>query len=276
MSQTQIKIQRQAETADRHELYQRAVQCPEADIDFVDETFQTLRGRPAQSLREDFCGTAAICCEWVKRRSDNIATGIDIDEEVLDWGRDNNLSKLESEQTNRITLLQQNILDTHTEPCDLILAMNFSYWLLNQRDNLRNYFSQVLSMLKDDGIFFLYAYGGYDSFRNIKEERTIDEDEPGSFTYTWEQERYEPISGQLISHIHFNFPDGSRLDRAFSYHWRLWTLPEIQDLLMEAGFGKVTIYWQGWDEDGNPDGIFVPTQEADADAGWICYICAEK
>ena len=276
MSQTQIKIQRQAETADRHELYQRAVQCPEADIDFVDETFQTLRGRPAQSLREDFCGTAAICCEWVKRRSDNIATGIDIDEEVLDWGRDNNLSKLESEQTNRITLLQQNILDTHTEPCDLILAMNFSYWLLNQRDNLRNYFSQVLSMLKDDGIFFLDAYGGYDSFRNIKEERTIDEDEPGSFTYTWEQERYEPISGQLISHIHFNFPDGSRLDRAFSYHWRLWTLPEIQDLLMEAGFGKVTIYWQGWDEDGNPDGIFVPTQEADADAGWICYICAEK
>jgi len=32
------------------------------------------------------------------------------------------------------------------------------------------------------------------------------------------------------------------LDRAFSYYWRMWTLPELQELLQEAGFVKVTVY----------------------------------
>ena len=44
--------------ADRYVLYEKAVQCVEAEIDMVDETFQSLRGRTAQILREDFCGTA--------------------------------------------------------------------------------------------------------------------------------------------------------------------------------------------------------------------------
>ena len=31
-------------------------------------------------------------------------------------------------------------------------------------------------------------------------------------------------------------------------------VPEIRDLLEEAGFRNVTVYWQGWDEDGEADG----------------------
>jgi len=46
--------------------------------------------------------------------------------------------------------------------------------------------------------------------------------------------------------------------------------------LLEAGFSKVTVYWQGWDEDGEPNGEFHPAEDADADAGWICYLTAEK
>ena len=80
----------------------------------------------------------------------------------------------------------------------------------------------------------------------------------------------------MTSHIHFTFPDDSRMDKAFSYTWRLWTLPEVQDLLLEAGFKRVTVYWQGFDEDGEADGIFEPATEGDADAGWICYLSAEK
>ena len=147
---------------------------------------------------------------------------------------------------------------------DIIGAMNFSYWLFKDRAALRRYFARAREALVDDGILFLDAYGGYDSFRDIVEEREVED-----FTYVWEQEKYNPVTGHLISHIHFTFADGSRLDRAFSYDWRLWTLPEIIDLLREAGFGKVT-------GNGEPDGNFVPVEEGVADAGWICYLTAEK
>jgi hypothetical protein len=153
--------------------------------------------------------------------------------------------------------------------------MNFSYWLLKERAALLRYFRRVRRDLKDHGIFFLDAYGGYDSYRVITEERAI-EGEDGDFTYIWEQETYEPITGRLVCHIHFAFPDGSRMDRAFSYDWRLWSLPEIRGLLAEAGFRRVLCYWQGWDENGDPDGIFVPVEEGQPDAGWIAYLSAEK
>jgi hypothetical protein len=153
--------------------------------------------------------------------------------------------------------------------------MNFSYWLFTERAELRDYFAAVHRALAADGVFFLDAYGGYDAFREIIEERTV-EDDAGTFTYRWEQASYDPITGLMDCHIHFALPDGSALDRAFSYRWRLWTLPEIRELLAEAGFGRITVYWQGWTEDGEPDGLFEPAEHADADAGWICYLSAEK
>ena len=60
---------------DKHAFYQQAVQCVEAEIDFVTETFRQLRQRPAVSLREDFCGTAQTTCEWVKRGDDHQGRG---------------------------------------------------------------------------------------------------------------------------------------------------------------------------------------------------------
>ncbi len=263
-----------AAQADRHLLYEHSVQSADAEIEFVDDTYQALRGRRARLLREDFCGTANVCCEWVRRRKENRAIGVDIDAEVLDWGRAHNLGRLKKAERKRVTLLQADVLKAKTPPPDIVSAMNFSYWLFRERKQLRRYFRRVRESLADDGILFLDAYGGYDAFREIVEEREVDAE--GGFTYIWEQARFEPISNGLYCHIHFAFPDGSRLDRAFSYEWRLWTLPEIRELLAEAGFRKVTVYWQGWDADGEADGIFVPVEEADADAGWICYISAEK
>ena len=264
-----------AETADRHRLYELSVQCSEAEIDFVDATYKKLRKRRAKLLREDFCGTANVCCEWVRRRKQNRAIGVDLDPEVLEWGQEHQLGKLKPSQAQRIELLQKNVLTVRTEAPDVISAMNFSYWLFKERKQLKQYFRRVRSQLADDGIFFMDAYGGYDSFRDIEEERVI-EDGDTRFTYIWEQEKYDPISGTLICHIHFDFADDSRLERAFSYDWRLWTLPEIRELLDEAGFSKVTFYWQGFDAEGEADGIFKPVNEGEADAGWICYITAEK
>ncbi|MBL3528631.1 MAG: class I SAM-dependent methyltransferase [gamma proteobacterium endosymbiont of Lamellibrachia anaximandri] len=264
-----------AELADRHHLYELSVQCAESEIDFVDDAYKRLRGQRAKLLREDFCGTANVCSEWVSRRKTNRAIGVDLDKEVLDWGKAHQIGQLKASRAKRIELILDNVLTVQTEAPDIISAMNFSYWLFKERDQLQGYFKQVHKQLAEGGILFMDAYGGYDSFRDIVEEREI-EDGDSSFTYIWEQEKYDPISGTLICHIHFDFPDDSRLEKAFSYNWRLWTLPEIRELLDDAGFSKVTFYWQGFDEEGEADGIFEPVEEGEADAGWIAYITAEK
>ena len=262
--------------ADRHRLYELSVQNPSLEVTFIDRTYRRLRGRTARLLREDFCGTAAICREWVSRRRSNRAWGVDLDPEVIDWGRHHNLLALSEERQARLELLEQDVLTARTHPPDIVLALNFSYWLLCERAVLLRYFQRVRATMKDDGVFFLDAYGGYDSYRTLTEERRVQDPLHGDFHYVWEQAVYEPVTGRLLCHIHFRFDDGSSLERAFSYDWRLWTLPEIRELLAEAGFATVQVYWQGWDADGHPDGVFVPVESGAPDAGWIAYLTAEK
>ena len=265
-----------AETADIHVLYQLSVQNVVAEIDFVDETFETLRGRKATSLREDFCGTGATASEWVKRRDTNTAIGLDLDQPTLDWGMKHNIAPLTPDQQKRITLLNRDV----TKPgdasgVDIVLAMNFSYWILQRREQLRDYFRSVRDSLSDDGVFFLDFYGGYEAFQEMTEDREIDEPD-AQFTYVWDQHRYDPMSGRMQCYIHFKFLDGTQIKRAFSYEWRLWTLPEIRELLDEAGFSNVTVYWEGADEDGEGNGEFEPVTEGEADPSFICYIAAQK
>ena len=52
-----------ADQADIHELYEEAVQDVEMEVEFLQQTFQTLRGRTAYQFREDFCGTASASCQ---------------------------------------------------------------------------------------------------------------------------------------------------------------------------------------------------------------------
>jgi hypothetical protein len=261
----------QALQADRHYLYQESVQDTEAEIDFVEDTWNQLRERPAELLREDFCGTANTACEWVRRDSGHYSIGIDLDREVLEWGELNNLEQLDHDQRSRVLLLNEDVLTSSPEPADIVLAMNFSYYLFLTRREMLLYFRQVRAGLVDDGMFFLDAYGGYDAPREIEEERECD-----GFTYIWEQASFNPIDSTMTCHIHYRFPDKSRMDRAFSYFWRLWTLPEIRELLEEAGFRDVRVYWEGTDQKTNEgNGIFSPAETGDADPGWVCYVVAQ-
>ena len=259
-----------AEQADRHLLYEQSVQNVESEVEFIIDTYKALRGRPPESFREDFCGTAAAACEWIGQGEKQSAIGVDIDAEVLAWGRKNNIAKLQPEQQARLRLHHESVLDVVAEPVDVVGAFNFSYYLFKTRDELREYFRAARRGLKPDGIFFLDAFGGHEAFEEMKEKTKYD-----NFTYVWDQARYYPITGEMLCHIHFRFPDGSKLKKAFSYDWRLWTLPEIQELLAEAGFGRITVYWEGTDDDGEGDGEFTPDEKGEADAGWIVYITAE-
>jgi cyclopropane fatty-acyl-phospholipid synthase-like methyltransferase len=259
-----------AERADKHVLYEKSVQCVESEIDFIDETFRELRGRKARVLREDFCGTANTSCEWVRRRRRNRAIGVDLDADVLKWGRKHNVAKLK-DAASRITLVNENVVEVQTEPVDAVLAMNFSYWILMQRQLMRTYFQRVHDALTNDGIFFLDAFGGSDAYLEEKEKTKI-----GRFTYIWDQASFNPVNAECVCYIHFKFADGSKLRKAFSYTWRLWTVPEIREILEEAGFSRSTVYLQGTDDDGEGDGEFEPAERGDADAAWIAYIVAER
>ena len=159
-----------AELADKHICYEESVQCVESEIDFVDATFTKLRKRQATTLREDFCGTMNTSCEWIKRRATNTAISVDLDKEVLEWGEKNKVSKLSPEQAKRINIINDNVLTIKTKPVEIVLAMNFSYWLLKERQLTIEYFKSIYNALVEDGIFFLDAYGGYEAFQEMKKK----------------------------------------------------------------------------------------------------------
>lgn len=261
-----------AKTADRHDLYERSVQDTETEIDFVDKVWQERRGRHAVTIREDFCGTAQTSVEWVNRRDNNVAYGVDLDEEVVAWGARKTEKRLDESQMERLTVLLEDVRTVDVGKIDTVLAMNFSYFLFKTRDDLRAYFKKVHEHLVDDGIFILDAYGGSDSYTEMEEERDLD-----GFTYVWDQDHYNPITGDVVNKIHFRFPDGTEMTDAFIYEWRLWSLPEIKELLLEAGFSEATVYWEGTDEETEDgDGEFEPSDRGEACAGWIAYIVGEK
>jgi SAM-dependent methyltransferase len=285
-----------ARTADPYDLYQRSVQNVEHEVDFVDRVFLRLRGRRARSLREDFCGTGNTACEWVRRRRANVAVGLDLDPRPLAWGRAHNVARLTPDQQARVALVRGNVLSppplrglvasslrgspplprsvaASIRRFDLILAMNFSYWTFRTRALMLEYFTAARRALSRDGLFILDFFGGSDVLREMTESTRYGGQRTG-FTYIWDQARYDPITGDYRCHIHFRFPDGSRLRRAFSYHWRLWTLPELRDILADAGFRRAAVYTEGDDGKGGGNGVFREARHSPADRTIIAYIVA--
>ncbi|MDH3584161.1 MAG: class I SAM-dependent methyltransferase, partial [Phycisphaerae bacterium] len=77
-NRTKAKGKKRARTADRYRLYLDSVQSPDNEVHFFSRAFRKQFGRPPKLLREDFCGTAAICYEWVKGKKSRRAIGVDI------------------------------------------------------------------------------------------------------------------------------------------------------------------------------------------------------
>ena len=110
------------------------------------------------------------------------------------------------------------------------------------------------------------------------EEKEVDEGEGPDgkaikpFTYVWQHERFNPVTHDILCHIHFDFPDGSRIEKAFTYDWRLWTIPELHEVLAEAGFAGTDLYTHGWGKDGESDEIYRSRKRFDNEEGWLAYV----
>ena len=135
-----------------------------------------------------------------------------------------------------------------------------------------NLLSHASICYKKKGLFMLDAFGGYEAHQ-LLEERTKHKD----FTYVWDQSSFNPITHEIQCYIHFEFSDKTKKKRAFSYSWRLWMLPEIQECLKEAGFRYVDVYMQGWDNEKDEETErFYKVTKCDADPAWVAYLVARK
>ncbi|RKZ12334.1 class I SAM-dependent methyltransferase [bacterium] len=261
-----------ASKANIHDLYQRAVQDGPSDVDFLERVWHEVYGDRLDPVhfREDFCGTALLCAHWVTRSAERTAEGFDIDQPTLDWGVENNLVPI-GDAAARVNLQARDARESGDRPADILCAQNFSYQLFQQRRELADYFRKTRQNLSETGILVLDAFGGTEAVEELKEEREI---EDGGFNYVWEQKTYHPATNRLRCRIHFEFEDGSRIKNAFRYDWRLYSIPELRDILLEVGYREVRTYFEEFDEDGDGTGHFARDEKGEACEGWLAYIVA--
>ncbi len=263
-----------AATADKYQLYQWSVQSPDNDVAWFARVYKRRRGQQALHLREDFCGTGVLAATWVARGPQYTADGYDIDPEPIDWGLDHNVDPLGDDgERVHFYLDDARARSQPRRKPDIRAALNFSYWIFQERTELLDYFRKAYRDLNADGLFVLDTYGGPEAYHELEEAREIEQ----GFTYVWEQASYQPVTGNYRTYIHFRFPDGSEMKRAFRYNWRLWTLPELCDLLTEAGFSQVETYWEGTAENGTDgNGVYRRSPKGENCLAWVTYVMAWK
>jgi hypothetical protein len=264
------RAQSQAEQVDLYDLYEAAVQDPEGDVALLQRMYRTYYDRDPHLLREDFCGTAALCCAWVKVDAANRAYGIDIDRHPLSWARVKSFPKLGPELSSRVTLLEGDVREVKHEAVDVTVGFNFSYFIFSERADLLAYFRHAYESLSPRGMFVVDLYGGADSQRTMTETR-----DHVDFDYVWDQDLFDPINNRAVNYIHFEFSDGSRIERAFHYDWRLWSIPEVRDALHEVGFSRTETYWERTDRKSNEGtGVYYRAKRAPDDPAWVAYVAA--
>jgi SAM-dependent methyltransferase len=220
---------------DRHDLYERCVQTP-ADLVPI---LRAIHGGEPGVLGEDFCGTAAVSAEWVRRVKGGRAIAVDHDASVL----------ARAPRRPGIEIVAGDVV-RDTSPglhdADVVYAGNFSIGEWHTRAALLAYLRHVRSRLGAGGVFVCDLYGGETAFLL----GTVEREHPGpagrSIRYTWEQREADPLTGMVVNVVHFTVLRGEDVEQelhdAFVYRWRLWGVPELRDAMVEAGFVSTAVY----------------------------------
>ena len=260
---------------DKYEYYRRAVQSPDVDVRFLRDTYRELKGTEPTDLREDFCGTFAISCEWAKLSPKYRAFGVDLDDEPILYGLSHNLSKLAKPVRDRVKIQQANVLNPGLPKVDLIAAMNFSHYIFKDRAVMKSYFHNAHSTLNVGGLFVVDCFGGPSCQKPSREET----DHKG-FSYVWEQVSFDPVTSEALFHIHFKVKDGKgkvrRHNNQFTYDWRMWSILELREMMMETGFRKTHVFWEGTSRNGDGNGIFTRVEKGEECEAWVAYVVGEK
>ncbi len=253
---------------DKYYYYHTSVQSPKIDVKFFNKAYKDIRNQEAKVLREDFCGTFSISCEWVKLSPNKKAIGIDLDLEPIEYGKTNYLSALNPEQQEKVLVLNKDVMIGSNPQADIVSASNFSYYIFKKRDKLREYFKAAYKGLKENGIFIVDCFGGTATTEPVEEETEHDE----GFSYFWDQDSFDPVSNFAQFYIHFQRNGETKREKVFSYDWRMWSIPEIRETMLEAGFKDTAVMWEGTDKNGDGNGKFIRVTQGEHCESWIAYI----
>lgn len=218
------------------ELYERTVQAPRRTA----ELLRALHGGDPRVLGEDFAGSAALSRAWVELVPDGRAYAVDLDAASLARGAHRRVAA--------------HVLDVRSAevarlgPCDIVHAGNFSLGELHERAELVGWASAARARLARGGIVAADTYAGESAWRIGALERRRMKADGSEIRWLWEQRSADPRTAEVVNAISFRvLRDGEvvlDLPDAFVYRWRLWSIPELVDVLREAGFADVAVRTQ--------------------------------
>lgn len=268
---------------DRFDCYELCVQSPRHIVAML----TAIHGNEPLLLREDFCGTAAVARRWVTEAPDRRALAIDLDHEIVTKAR-SLAAMTDARHAEQIVLhaadciAASSSLQPPEAPADIIFAGNFSIGYIDDRAALVRYLRASKARLDrgnggfGGGIFCCDLYGGASAFKLGGIERRHPSRGREIIRYAWQHESADPRTAMVTNSISFRIEvDGDivqELPRAFVYHWRLWSLRELSDAMIEAGFQDVQIYKDLNIAPGEPAMPVLSAAELGED--WIVLIAA--
>jgi hypothetical protein len=249
-------------------LYESCVQNPELAVKLL----RGIHGASPRILAEDFCGSAALSRAWVRAIANSRAIAVDIDPAPLKHAkaeiakaraphRGKSRGKSLAQAAQAVRILRADVLTSAPltkARADVLFVGNFSIGEIPDRATLVRYLARSRKRLLKGGVFVCDIYSGESAFRVGTTQREYILSDGTRVKYTWEQRTADPFTARVENALHFRVFKGSELVQdlrdAFVYHWRLWSIPELRDAMLEAGFDRVDVYAQlpdAEDSDGN-------------------------
>ena len=283
----------------RYGLYELTVQNPGALVPLL----AAIHGGKPRVLAEDFCGTAALAREWVKRIKGGRASATDIDPEPLAVAR-----RALGRGRERVRLIKGDVLASgpaRASPAEVIFVGNFSIGEIHERPALVRYLRRARERLTTQagparpgrkggggvaggaaahtgGVFICDTYGGDAAFKTgaVQRIHPVPGNPATRIRYTWQQREADPLRAMVENVLHFRVERAGEivqeLTDAFIYRWRLWSLSELRDAMHEAGFKRVDIYNKMPDAtDGEGNAYVLPVTDPDElGDNWIVCVAA--
>lgn len=218
-------------TIDRHDLYEACVQSPPE----MALMLRAIHGKDPSVLGEDFAGTAALSRHWIETVSQGQAIAVDIDAQTLSRAGTH----------DRLRTIVGDVREV-SDPVDCLFVGNFSIGYLHTRNELIAYLAHARARLNEKGVFVCDIYGGQTAYILGSFDRDIELPDGKLCRYRWEQREADPMTGMVTNAIHFLVFEGDEavadIPDAFIYRWRLWSLPELREAMLETGFAMTDIY----------------------------------
>ena len=156
----------------------------------------------------------------------------------------------------------------------MVAALNFAACFFHTRAALKQYCERVRESLKPGGVFVLDLMGG--AFYEDVNEHENEIEDPEHFSYFLEEEDFDPLNRLAKFKIHYKRKGEPKRKNVFSYTFRMWTPPELRDLLIDCGFADARFYWEGTAPDGDGDEIWSLATVGDACDSWHAYVVGLK